>query len=105
MIASCPAGNVPKSGSYIEQTDSIRISFYRHQCEGCPYQYKCAPAIKERTASLLIPLKSRIWILESTELIDDDGSAMEWKQWHPFSEINTRWIKCREAEDKTILRL
>lgn len=72
MIASCPAGNVPKSGSYMKQTDSIRIAFYRHQCEGYPYQSKCAPAIKERTASLLIPLKSRRRILESTELMDDE---------------------------------
>ena len=72
MIASCPAGNVPKSGSYIKQTDSIRVSFYKHQCEGCPYQSKCDPIIKERTASLLIPLKSRRRILESTELMDDE---------------------------------
>lgn len=68
----CPAGNVPKSGSYIRQTDSIRVSFYKHQCEGCPYQSQCNPAIKERTASLLIPLKSRRRILESTELMDDE---------------------------------
>ena len=32
-ITSCPAGNSPKSGSYIDQTDSIRVSFYKHQCE------------------------------------------------------------------------
>ena len=72
MIASCPAGNVPKSGSYIKQTDSIRVSFYKHQCEDCPYQSKCDPIIKERTASLLIPLRSRRRILESTELMDDE---------------------------------
>ena len=72
MIASCPAGNVSKSGSYIKQTDSIRVSFYKYQCEGCPYQSKCDPIIKERTASLLIPLKSRRRILESTELMDDE---------------------------------
>ncbi len=70
MIAGCPAGNVPKSGSYIKQTDSIRVSFYRHQCEGCPYQKKCNPVIKKKTASLLIPLKSRRRILESAELMD-----------------------------------
>lgn len=71
-ITSCPAGNVPKSGSYIKQTDSIRVSFYKHQCEGCPYQSKCNPNIKERTASLFIPLKSRRRILESTELMNDE---------------------------------
>ena len=71
-ITSCPAGNVPKSGSYIKQTDSIRVSFYKHQWEGCPYQSKCNPNIKERTASLFIPLKSRRRILESTELMNDE---------------------------------
>ena len=71
-ITSCPAGNVPKSGSYIKQTDSIRVSFYKHQCEGCPYQNKCNPNIKERTASLIIPLKSRRRILESTERMNDE---------------------------------
>ena len=71
-ITSCPAGNVPKSGSYIKQTDSIRVSFYKHPCEGCPYQSKCNPNVKERTASLIIPLKSRRRILESTELMNDE---------------------------------
>ena len=70
QISSCPAGNVPKSGSYIKQSDSIRISFHRHQCEGCPYQSRCNPNIKKKTASLLIPLKSRRRILESAELMD-----------------------------------
>lgn len=76
QISSCPAGNVPKSGSYIKQTDSIRVSFYRHQCEGCPCQSQCNPTIKERTASLLIPLKSRRRILESVELMDDETRAL-----------------------------
>lgn len=72
MVASCPAGNSPKSGSYIKQTDSIRVSFHKHQCEGCPYQSKCNPNIKERTASLVIPLKSRRRIRESLELMDEE---------------------------------
>lgn len=72
MIVSCPAGNTPKSGSYIKQTDSIRVSFYKEQCERCPYKSKCNPSIKERTASLLIPLKSRRRILGSAELMDDE---------------------------------
>lgn len=71
-IAGCPAGNTPKSGSYIKQTDSIRVSFYKEQCEGCPYRSKCNPNIKERTASVLIPLKSRRRILESTGCTDDE---------------------------------
>lgn len=75
-IISCPAGNAPKSGSYIKQTNSIRISFHKHQCEGCPYQIQCNPNIKERTASLLIPLKSRRRILESVELMDDETRTL-----------------------------
>ena len=70
-ITACPAGNHPKSGSYIKQTDSIRVSFHKHQCDGCPYQSQCNPDIKTRTASLLIPLKARRRILESTEIMDD----------------------------------
>lgn len=50
MIAGCPVGNSPQSGSYIKQTDSIKVSFHKYQCGGCPYQSKCDPNIKERTA-------------------------------------------------------
>ena len=75
-VTSCPAGNSPKSGSYINRTDSIRVSFHKHQCEGCPYQSECSPDIKSRTASLLIPLKSRRRILESTEIMDDETRTL-----------------------------
>ena len=75
-IIYCPAGNVPKSGSYIKQTDSIRVSFHKHQCEGCPYQNQCNPNIKERTASLLIPLKSRRRVLESAEVMDEETRTL-----------------------------
>lgn len=72
MVSECPAGNKPKSGSYIRQTDTIRISFHRHQCKGCPYQSLCNPNLKTRTATLLVPLKSRRRILESSEIMDDE---------------------------------
>ena len=72
QVIGCPAGNVPKSGSYIKQTDSIRVSFHKHQCEGCPYQNQCKPTIKERTASVLVALKSRRRVLESTERLDEE---------------------------------
>lgn len=75
QITGCPAGNKPKSSSYIKQTDSIRASFYRHQCEGCPYQNQCNPAIKERTAVVMVPLKSRRRILESSEIWNDATRA------------------------------
>lgn len=76
QISRCPAGNAPKSGSYIKQTDSIRISFHKHQCKGCPYQRQCNPNIKERTASLLIPLRSRRRILASVEPMDEETRAL-----------------------------
>lgn len=75
-VNSCPNGNVPKSGSYVLQTDSIRVSFHRHQCEGCPYQGECNPELKTRTATLLISLKSRRRILESSEIMDADAREL-----------------------------
>ena len=71
QITGCPAGNKPKSSSYIKQTDSIRASFCKHQCEGCAYQTECSPVVKERTAAVIIPLKSRRRILESSEIWND----------------------------------
>ncbi len=71
-VTCCPNGNAPKSSSYIRQTDSIRASFYRNQCEGCPYRNECNPVLKARTALVIIPLKSRRRILESSEIMDDD---------------------------------
>ena len=69
-IISCPAGNNPKSSSYIKQTDSIRVSFYKSQCEGCPYQSECNPNIKPTTTNLIIPLKSRRRLLETARIMD-----------------------------------
>ena len=71
-ISICPAGNSLKSSSYIKQTDSIRASFHRSQCEVCPYREQCNPELKARTAVMLIPLKSRRRVLESTVLMDED---------------------------------
>jgi hypothetical protein len=75
QITGCPAGNKPKSSSYIKQTDSIRASFYRHQCEGCPYQDQCNPVVKEGTAAVIVPLKARRRILESSEIWNDATRA------------------------------
>lgn len=75
-ITACPAGNSPKSSSYIQQTDSIRVSFHKQQCEGCPYQKECNPTIKSRTATLVVPLKSRRRILEQTEIMDDETRTL-----------------------------
>lgn len=75
-VTSCPAGNTPKSSSYIKQNDSIRVSFQKHQCEGCPYQSECNPQMRERTTNLHIPLKSRRRIIASTELMDDKTKTL-----------------------------
>ena len=72
IITECPNGNKPKSSSYISQTDTARVSFFRSQCEGCPYQSECNPELKARTAVMLISLKSRQRLLTSTEILDDD---------------------------------
>lgn len=75
-VLSCPNGNVPKSSSYIWQTDSIRVSFYRSQCEGCPYQSECNPELKTRTATMLIPLKSRRKVLQSSTTLDEETRVL-----------------------------
>ena len=71
-ITSCPNGNTPKSSSYIWQTDSVRVSFFREQCEGCSYQSECNSKLKPRTATLIIPLKFRRRIVSSSEIMDDE---------------------------------
>jgi len=57
-VISCPEGNAPKSSSYISQTNSIRISFFREHCENCPRREECNPKLKKRTALLFIPVTS-----------------------------------------------
>ena len=57
-VASCPAGHEPKTTSYIEQSNSIRASFPRSCCEGCPHREECLASIKVRTAVVMVPLTS-----------------------------------------------
>ena len=45
------------------------------QITGCPYQAQCNPIVKERTAAVIIPLKSRRRILESSEIWNDATRA------------------------------
>lgn len=71
-IRGCPARNSPKSGSYIKQTDSIRVSFHWNQCEGCPYREKGSLKLKKWTVCMLISLKSRRHVLQSTDMSDED---------------------------------
>ena len=64
-IVACPAGNKPKSSSYIEQTNSIRVSFHRSQCEGCPHFEECHPSEKPRTMVKVVSVKSIMKLTET----------------------------------------
>lgn len=71
-VESCPNGNSPKSSNYIKQSDSVRISFEKDKCEGCPYRDKCRPKIKTRTASMIISKKSHDYIKQIREWHSND---------------------------------
>lgn len=63
-VTSCPSDQKPKANFYIRQTNSIRVSFYRHQCENCPHLAECNPKLNARTAVMIISLNSREKVLE-----------------------------------------
>ena len=52
-VLRCPAGNVPKSCSYKEQSNQCAVSFLREQCANCPYQDQCKPKIYKRVAKIV----------------------------------------------------
>ena len=51
-VPSCPAGNAPKSCTYVNQTETCLVSFHREQCVNCPYQQHCHPKIYKRVAKV-----------------------------------------------------
>ena len=55
-VIKCPEGHVPKSSSYIRQSNSIRVSFPRCCCDNCPHQKECNAKIKTRTALVILSL-------------------------------------------------
>lgn len=57
-VIKCPAGNAPKSCSYIKQTGQCRISFPRNKCENCPYREQCRPKMFNRTSVLFLSKRS-----------------------------------------------
>ena len=57
-VSECPAGNAPKSCSYSPGNNTIRVSFLKEQCEGCPHREECLASVKVRTAVVMIPLDS-----------------------------------------------
>lgn len=56
-VLKCPAGNAPKSCSYIKQTGACQISFHRDQCATCPFQKHCHPKIFKRVAKVSVSKK------------------------------------------------
>lgn len=52
-VIRCPAGHVPKSCSYIKQSNQCAVSFLHEQCAGCPYQDQCRPKIFKRVARIV----------------------------------------------------
>lgn len=75
-VLSCPEGHHPKSCCYIKQTESLRVSYYCEQCQGCPRQSECKPEIKKRTAVLILSLKSRRKLLETGILMDEQTKSL-----------------------------
>ena len=75
-VASCPEGHEPESTSYIQQSNSIRASFPRSCCEGCPHKEECLASLKVRTAVVLIPLTSRERAIRMTSDSDPEANAL-----------------------------
>lgn len=53
-ILKCPAGNVPKSASYIRQSGTCTASFQRDICENCPMKDQCRPQFFKRVAKVKV---------------------------------------------------
>jgi len=75
-VMECPEGHIPKSSSYIRQTDSIRVSFPRCCCESCPHKEACNAKIKARTAVLILSLGALAHTQEAIRRKDDDAMKL-----------------------------
>lgn len=71
-VMKCLEGHVPKSSSYIRQSDSIRVSFPRCCCENCPHQKECNAKIKTRTALVILSLGALAHTEEAIRRKDDE---------------------------------
>ena len=71
-VTRCPEGHVPKSSSYIRQSDSIRVSFPRCCCEKCPHRKECNAKIKERTSLVILSLGALAHTEEAIRRKDDE---------------------------------
>ena len=72
-VTECPAGNTPKANSYIHQIHSIRVSFFKEQCENCPHQVERLVHLKKRTTYLILSLNARTRAQENKEQQDDEA--------------------------------
>lgn len=72
-VTKCPAGNVPRTSSYVRQNHSIRVSFLKEKCENCPHKAECLIHLKERTAYLVFSINARKRAQESKEREDDES--------------------------------
>lgn len=75
-VVSCPEGHAPKSSSFIHQSGSIRVSFLRCECEGCPHLAECRPVLKKRTARMFISPSSRQKALERQGMSDEEKETL-----------------------------
>ena len=58
-VLSCPAGNKPKSCTYIKQTGVCQASFAKDVCEHCPYRIHCHPKTYKRVCKVKVSKKMR----------------------------------------------
>ncbi len=52
-VIKCPAGNAPKSCTYMKTSSQCHVSFYRDQCSSCPLKDQCRPKIYKRVAKVI----------------------------------------------------
>ena len=53
-VITCPAGNHPKSCTYIKQTDTCMASFKKDLCEKCPFRIHCKPKSFKRVCKVRV---------------------------------------------------
>lgn len=53
-VLKCPAGNEPKSCTYISQTGICQVSFKKEICEQCPYKTHCHPKKYKRVCKVTV---------------------------------------------------
>lgn len=58
-VLKCPAGNKPKSCTYIRQTGICQASFPKDVCENCPYKTHCHPKTYKRVCKVKVSKKMR----------------------------------------------